>query len=77
MCTLLSPVLYFITTVIIEVYRHCFTKSVSLRDIGKTTSRVEISSTSSFFLKAVKGAHLESAFVHIPPTFIRKITFLC
>ena len=47
--------------VIIEVYLQCFTKSVSLRDIGKPTSRAEIRSRSSLYFKAVKVAHLGSA----------------
>ena len=53
MCTLETPVLLLKTTVIIEVIAYCFTESVSLRDIGKSTSRVEISSPSSSYLKAV------------------------
>ena len=61
MCIQLTPVLYFITTVIIEVYSQCFIESVSLRDIGKSTSRAEISSPSSLYFKAVKGAHIGSA----------------
>ena len=61
MCTLLTPVLYCITTVLIEVYLQCFTESVSLRDIGKPTSRAEIGSPCSLCPKAVKGDHLESA----------------
>ena len=61
MCILLTPLPYFITTVIIEVYLHCLTESVSLRDLGKPTSRAEISSPSSLYLKAVKGAHIGSA----------------
>ena len=60
MCLLLTPGLYFITTVIIEGYLQCFIELVSLRDIGKPTSRAEISSPSSLYLKAVKGAHLGS-----------------
>ena len=56
MCVFLTPVLFFITSVIIEIYLQCFTKSVSLRDIGKSTSRAEISSPGSLNLKAVKGA---------------------
>ena len=64
-CILLTPVLYFLTTVIIEVYSQCFTESVSLRDIGKPTSRAEISSPSSSYLKAVKGAHIGSALIAI------------
>ena len=63
MCILLTTVLYCITTVIIEVYLHCFTESVSLRDIGKPTSNAEISSPSSLYLQAEKGAHLGSALV--------------
>ena len=63
MCILLTPVLYFITTVKIEVYLQCFTESVSLRDIGKPTSRAEISSPSPLYFKAVKGTHLESALI--------------
>ena len=61
MCIPLTPVLYFLTTVIIEVYSQCFSESVSLRDIGKSTSRAEISSPSSSYFKAVKGAHIGSA----------------
>ena len=61
MCTLFTPVLYFITTVIIYVYLQCFTESVSLRDIDMPTSRAEISSPSSLYLTAVKGAHIGSA----------------
>ena len=61
MCILFTPVLYFFIAVIIEVYLTCFTESVSLRDIGKPTSRAEISSSNSSYLKAVKGAHLGSA----------------
>ena len=57
----MTPVLYFLTTVIIEVYSQCFTESVSLRDIGKSTSRAEISSPSSLYLTTVKGAHIGSA----------------
>ena len=61
MCILLTRVLYFNTNAIIEVYLQCFTESVSLRDIGKPTSRAEISSPSSLYLKAVKRAHIGSA----------------
>ena len=60
MCIRLTPVLYFLTTVIIEVYSQCFKESVSSRDIGKSTSRAEISSPSSLCFKAVKGAHIGS-----------------
>ena len=58
---LFTLVLYFITTVIIEVYLQCFTESVSLRDIGKPTSRAEISTPSTLYHKAVKRSHLVSA----------------
>ena len=61
MCILLTPVLYFFTTVIVEVYLQCFTESISLRDIGKPTSRAKISSNSSLYFKAVRGTHLGSA----------------
>ena len=61
MCIPLTPVLYFLTTVIIEVYSQCFIESVSFSDIGKSTSRTEISSPSSLYYKAVKGAHIGSA----------------
>ena len=63
MCIPLTPVLYCLTMVIIEVYSQCFTESVSLRDIGKSTSRAEISSSSSLYFKAVKGAHIGSALI--------------
>ena len=62
-CIPLTPVLYFLTTVIIEVYSQCFTEAVSLRDIGKSTSRAERSSPSSLYFKAVKGAHVGSALI--------------
>ena len=57
----LTPVFFFKTTVIIEIYLQCFIESVSLRDIGKPTSRAEIGSLSSLYNKAVKGAHNGSA----------------
>ena len=57
MCILLTPVLYFLTSVIIEVYLQCFTESVSLRDIGKPTWHAEISSSSSLYFNDVKGTH--------------------
>ena len=61
MCIHLTPVLTLLYIVIIEVYLQCFTESVSLRDLGKPSSGAEISSPSSFYFKAVKGAHLGSA----------------
>ena len=57
MCVSLTPVLTLLYIVIIEVYLQCFTESVSLRDIGQPTSRVEKSSSSSLYLRAVKRAH--------------------
>ena len=65
MCILLTRVFYCITTVLGEIYHHCCTESVSLRDKGKPTSRAEISSPSSLYLKAVKGAHLGSALAYL------------
>ena len=61
MCIHLTAVLTFLYIVIIEVYLQCFTESVSLRFIGKPTSRAELSSLCSLYFKAVKGAHLGSA----------------
>ena len=61
MCIPITPVLCFLTTVIIEVYSQCFTESVSLRDIGQSTSCAEISSPSSLYFKAAKGADIGSA----------------
>ena len=58
MCIHLTPLLTLLYIVIIEVYLQCFTESVSQRDKGKPTSRVEKSSPSSLYFKAVKGAHL-------------------
>ena len=63
MCIPMTPVLYFLTTIIIEVYFHGFTESVSVRDISKSTSRAEISSPSSLHFKAVKGTHIGSALI--------------
>ena len=68
MCIHLTPVLYCVTIVLIEVYLLCLRESVSLRDIGKPTSRAEISSPSSLYFKAVKGANFGSAVKYsIPP----------
>ena len=61
MCTSLTPVLTLLYILMIEVYCQCFTESLSLRDIGKPTSRVEISGPSPLYLKAVKGAQHGSA----------------
>ena len=61
MCITSTPVLYFLFTVIIEVYSQCFTKSAGHRDIEKSTSRAEISSPSSLYFKAVKRALSGSA----------------
>ena len=63
MCIPLTPVLYFLIIVIIEVYSQSFIESVSLRDKCKSTSRAEISSPSSLYFKAVKGAHIGSALI--------------
>ena len=61
MCIPLTPVLYFLTTVILKVYSQCLTELVSIRVIGKSTSRAEIGIPSSLYFKAVKGAHIVSA----------------
>ena len=63
MCILniLIPVLTILYAIIIEVFIQRFTESVSLRELGKPTSRAEISSPNSLYLKAVKGALLGSA----------------
>ena len=61
MCMSLTPVLSFLYTVIIENHLQCFIDSVSLRDIGKPTSRAEISSPNSLYPKSIKRAHLGSA----------------
>ena len=66
MCVSLTLVLFFITTVITEIYIQCFTESASLRNIGKPTSRAEISSSSSLYLKAVNGAYNGSALGTMP-----------
>ena len=54
----MTPVLYFITTVLIEVYLQGYTESIRLRDIDKPTSSAEICSPSSLYLKAVKAPAL-------------------
>ena len=59
----LTLVWKYITTVKIEVYLHCFTESVSLRELGRSTSGAEISSPNSLYLKAVKGSLLGFAFL--------------
>ena len=80
MCILLTAVLYYITTVLIEVYLLCSTESVSLRDIGKRTSRAEISSPSSLHLRAVKKSPywvcLISFFVPLLNHFMAEIAFV-
>ena len=59
MCIPITTVLFLITTIILEVYPLCVSESVSVRYLGKPTSRPEII-PNSLFLKAVKGAHLWS-----------------
>ena len=75
MCIYLTPVLYCIATVLIEVYLLCFIDLVSLRDIGKPTLRAEISSPSSSYLKAVKRAYLGSALLN-ENCYRKKFNFL-
>ena len=65
MCIPLTPVLTLLYIIILEVYLPCFTKSVSLRDIGKPSSGAEISSPNSLYFKAVKGAHSGSTLVFV------------
>ena len=59
----MTPLFDIITTVIIEVYLQNyrfigFIESVSQRELGKYTSRAEISSPNTLYFKGVKGAHL-------------------
>ena len=61
MCIPLTPVLALLHIVTFDVYLQCFTESVSLRDIGKPTSRAEISSPNSLYFKAAERAHIGSA----------------
>ena len=58
MCIPLTPLLFTIITVIFEVYLQCFTESVSLRVLGNSTSRAEISSPNSLYFKALQWAQL-------------------
>ena len=60
----------------IEVYLQFFTESVSVRDIGKPTSRAKISSPSPLYFKAVKGAQLGSALVFIGEAASRILVLL-
>ena len=68
----LTPVLTILYAVIIEESLQCFTESVSLRELGKPTSRAEISSPNSLYQKAVKGALLGNALKYY--TSSRKMT---
>ena len=61
MCISLTPVLFCIITVLIEILLLCFIESVSLSELGERTSRADISSPHSFYLKALKGAHFGPA----------------
>ena len=65
MCIPLTPVLLLLITVRNIIHLSCFTESVSLRDIGKSTSRADISIPSSLYLKTVKGAHLGFALLAV------------
>ena len=66
-CIPLTALLYINTTLIIEVYLQCFTESVSQRELGKSTSRAEISSPSSLYFKAVKRQ------THFGPTLLNRL----
>ena len=70
----LTPVLTLLYLAIIEVNLQCFSESVSLRDIGKPTSRAELISLCSLYFKAVNGVHLGSALKLTSP-FSRKIIY--
>ena len=54
MCIPLNPVLTLLYIVIIKIYPQCFVESVNLREIGKFTSRTEISNPNSSYFKFVK-----------------------
>ena len=60
MCLPLTPVLFCVSTILIEVYPLCFIEAVRLRVVGKPTSRAELSTPNSLYFKAVKGAHFGS-----------------
>ena len=55
---ILTPVLCILFTVIIEVYLQCFTESVSLRELGESTSRAEIISPNSLYFTTVNNKGL-------------------
>ena len=61
MYTLLTPVLFPLVTVLIQLISLCLAESVSQIDLGKSTSRAEISSSSYPTLKAVNRAHIGAA----------------
>ena len=52
----MTPVITVLYAIIIEVFLQCFSELLILRELGKSTSRAEISSPSSLYFKAVKGA---------------------
>ena len=54
----LTPVLYFITIVIIKNGLRYFPESGSRTELGMSASRTELSSPSNIPLNAVKGAQL-------------------
>ena len=68
--------LYYITTIIIEVYLQCFTESVTLREIGNFTSRAEMGSPNYLYFKAVKGAQVGSALIKSFAVFVLTACFL-
>ena len=72
----LTPVLYFLTTVILKVYSQCLTELVSIRVIGKSTSRAEIDIPSSLYFKAVKGSHIGSALLSFEKEQLSKVCFV-
>ena len=56
----LNLVLTLLYIVIIEVYPQSFVESVNLREIGKFTSRAEISNPNSSYFKFVRAAQFGS-----------------
>ena len=63
--------MYYINTVLIEVYLLYFTESAIVRELGKPTLHAEKSRPNSLYLKAVKGAPLGSALLN--PKFWKSV----
>ena len=56
--TWVLTILYAVT---VEVFLQYFTESISLRELGKSISRLKKVSSNSSYLKALKGALISSA----------------